>query len=230
MAVNLIDACHRHGVAKLLVLGSSCVYPRLAQQPLREEYLMTGPLEPTNEPYAMAKLAGLSMARAYHDQHGMQVVLAVGANTYGPGDNFDLESSHVIPALLRKFHEAKTSGATEVVLWGSGAPIREFIYVDDLAEALLFLMDTDCEADPINVGTGEEVIVRNLAGAIAETVGYRGRITMDRTKPDGVPRKVLDSSKLRALGWRAKRTLSEGLARTYDWFLHSDRRRGALVG
>lgn len=221
MTANLIDASHHHDVDKLLILGSSCIYPRLSAQPMREQYIMTGPLEPTNEPYAMAKIAGLSMARAYHAQHGMRVVLAVGANTYGPGDNFDLDSSHVIPALLRKFHEAKAAKASEVIMWGSGTPVREFIYVDDLADALVFLMQAHEDPEPINVGTGEDVTVEQLASTIANVVGYSGRIAQDLSKPDGMPRKVLDSSRLLSLGWRPKHDLRAGLSRTYAWFLQS---------
>src|SRR6266850_532695 len=218
MAANLIHASHRHGVKKTLVLGSSCIYPRLAPQPMREEYIMSGPLEPTNEPYAMAKIAGLSMARAYNAQYGMRVVLAIGANTYGPGDNFDPDASHVIPGLLRKFHAAMESGAPEVVMWGTGTPVREFIYVEDLADALLFLMRTHESAELINVGSGEPVAVQQLASAIAEVVGYSGRITRDLDKPDGMPKKVLDSSRLSSLGWRPKHDLRAGLSRTYAWF------------
>jgi GDP-L-fucose synthase len=218
MSANLIDSSHQYGIRKILVLGSSCIYPRLASQPLREEYIMTGSLEPTNEPYAMAKLAGLSMASAYHAQHALKIVLAVGANTYGPGDNFGLESSHVIPALLRKFHEAKAARAPEVVMWGSGNPIREFIYVDDLASALIFLMGSRDDPAPINVGTGEEVSIATLAATVAEIVGYPGRIVQDRTKPDGMPKKVLEISKIRALGWRACFDLRAGLTETYKWF------------
>jgi GDP-L-fucose synthase len=225
MATNIIDSAYRCGARKTLVLGSSCVYPRLAQQPLREEFLLTGLLEPTNEPYAIAKIAGLAMAQAYHVQYGMAVVRAVGANTYGPGDNFDPDSSHVIPALLRRFDEARVNGAPEVTIWGTGRPIREFIYVEDFADALLYLLDRYESADLINVGTGEEISVAELAATAASVVHYAGKIRFDATKPDGMPKKVLDCSRLRQAGWHPKYTLRRGLELTYDWFLANAERR-----
>ena len=218
MGVNLVEASQKYGVRKILVLGSSCVYPRLAPQPMGEESVMGGPLEPTNEPYAMAKLAVMSMARAYQAQHGLQVALAIGANAYGPGDNFELETSHVIPALMRRFHEAKLRGESEVSIWGSGKPVREFIFSDDLAEGLLFLVDREGSVGPVNVGTGERTTVSALARKIAQTVGYEGRIVQDASKPDGMPEKVLDVSLISGMGWKPMNDLASGLRKTFDWF------------
>ncbi len=216
--VNVIDAAYRSGVTKLLFLGSSCVYPRLAPQPIKEEYLLSGPLEPTNEWYAIAKIAGLKMAEAYRRQYGFRAISLMPTNLYGPHDNFDLESSHVLPALIRKFHEARLSRAEKVVIWGTGQPRREFLHVDDLADAALFLMLNYEEEQFINVGTGEDLAIHELAEMIAETVGYRGSLQFDHTRPDGMPRKQLDVSRLNLLGWSARIPLREGIAATYEWY------------
>lgn len=215
---HVIDAAHRYGVRKLLFLGSSCIYPREAEQPIREESLLTGPLEPTNSPYAVAKIAGIEMCRAYHRQYGLNAVCAMPANLYGPGDNFDLEQSHVLPALIRKLHDARESGAASVTLWGTGAPLREFLYVDDLADACVTLLREEAATDLINVGTGTEVRIRDLAGMIAENIGYLGEIRFDSTRPDGAPRKVLDIKRITKLGWRASTSLADGLKRTVAWY------------
>jgi GDP-L-fucose synthase len=218
---NVIDAAWRNGVTKLLFLGSSCIYPKLAPQPIREEYLLTGPLEPTNEWYAIAKIAGLKMCQAYRRQYGFDAICAMPTNLYGPGDNFDLENSHVLPALIRKFHEAKLRGDAEVVIWGTGTPRREFLHVDDLADACVFLMrDYDGEA-PINVGVGEDIAIRELAELVARVVGYEGAIVNDPSKPDGTPRKLLDVSRLTAMGWKARVPLEEGVRATWRWFVES---------
>ena len=220
----MIDAAYRAGVKKLQFLGSSCIYPKLAPQPMREEYLLTGPLEPTNEWYAIAKIAGIKLAQAYRLQYGFRAISLMPTNLYGPGDNFDLESSHVLPALIRKFHEAKIHGAPEVTIWGTGEPRREFLHVDDLADAAVFLMLRYEDAGIINVGTGEDVTIRELAELIARVVGYAGRLAFDVTKPDGAPRKLLDVNRLRSLGWSAKTNLPDGIAATYDWYVrHNDR-------
>jgi GDP-L-fucose synthase len=215
---NVIDAAWRCGVKKLLFLGSSCIYPRLAPQPMREDCLLTGPLEPTNEWYAVAKIAGLKMAAAYRRQYGFNAISAMPTNLYGPGDNFDLANSHVLPALIRKFHEAKLAGAGEVVVWGSGAPRREFLHVDDLADALVVLMQQYSDEAPINVGCGTDVSIAELAALVGEVVGFSGRIVYDASKPDGTPRKLLDVSRLAALGWAPKIALRDGIAGTYRWF------------
>ncbi|WP_117237361.1 GDP-L-fucose synthase [Thermus sediminis] len=215
---NVIDAAYRYGVKKLLFLGSSCIYPKLAPQPMKEEYLLTGPLEPTNEAYAVAKIAGIKMVQAYRRQYGFRAISLMPTNLYGPGDNFDLETSHVIPALIRKFHEAKEAGQKEVVVWGTGTPRREFLHVDDLADAAVFLMRHYEEEEIINVGVGEDISVRELASLIARVVGFEGEIVYDPTKPDGTPRKLLDVSRLFAMGWRPKVSLEEGLRQTYAWF------------
>lgn len=217
---NVIDAAWRHGARKLLFLGSSCIYPRLAPQPLREEYLLTGPLEPTNEWYALAKLAGLKMCQAYRRQYGFESITLLPTNLYGPGDNFDLESSHVLPALLRKIDTARTTGAGQVTLWGSGTPRREFLYVDDLADACLFLLEHYADERPINVGWGTDLTIRELAGLIAEVVGFRGDFELDTSRPDGTPRKVLDVSRLKALGWRPRTELRRGIELTHEWYRH----------
>jgi len=216
----------RHGVSKLLFLGSSCIYPKLAPQPLREEYLLTGALEPTNEWYAMAKLAGLKMCQAYRRQYGFNAIALLPTNLYGAGDNFDLESSHVLPALMRKIHEAHVHGASHVSIWGTGSPRREFLHADDLADACLFLMrHYDGEA-PINVGCGRDIAISELARVIASVIGFQGLFDFDGTKPDGTPRKLLDVSRLRALGWVPKIDLETGISLTYDWYLeHHDGRR-----
>jgi GDP-L-fucose synthase len=216
---NVIDACHRHGVRKLLFLGSSCIYPRNARQPMSEDALLTGALEPTNEAYAVAKIAGISMVQAYRRQYGFNGICLMPTNLYGPGDNFDLSSSHVIPAMLRKFHEAKESGVAEVVVWGSGAPRREFLHADDLADAALFLMRTYDGNELVNVGWGEDLTIRELAESIGDTVGFRGQIVFDASKPDGTPRKLLDVSRLKRLGWRPRIGLRQGLADAYAWYV-----------
>ena len=214
-----VHAAHVSGVKKLLYLGSSCIYPRDAAQPMREEALLTGPLEPTNEAYAIAKIAGIRLCRAYRTQYGSNFVSAMPTNLYGPQDNFDLTSSHVLPALIRKFHEAKLEGRREVTVWGSGAPRREFLHVDDLADACVFLMRHYEGADHINVGTGEDVTIRELAGLISEAVHPGTTLTFDASKPDGTPRKLLDVSRLHALGWRHRIQLAAGIESTYQWFL-----------
>jgi GDP-L-fucose synthase len=216
---NVIHAAWTHGARKLLFLGSSCIYPRLAPQPIKEEYLLTGPLEATNEAYAIAKIAGLKLAAAYHAQYGFSTISLMPTNLYGPGDNFDLETSHVLPALIRRFHEAKICSSPSVTLWGTGTPRREFLYVDDLADAACFLMETYKSADPLNVGVGDDLTICELAALVARVVGYSGRIMFDSSRPDGTPRKLLDVSRLSALGWRARIPLGQGIASTYEWYL-----------
>jgi GDP-L-fucose synthase len=218
---HVIDAAYRSGVKKLLFLGSSCIYPKLAPQPMKEEYLLTGPLEPTNEWYAIAKIAGIKMCQAYRRQYGFCTISLMPTNLYGPGDNFDLQNSHVLPALIRKFHEAKVEDRSEVVVWGTGKPLREFLHVDDLADAALFLMRNYDDESIINVGTGRDISIRDLAVLIGEVVGYEGKIVFDASRPDGTPRKLLDVSRLRALGWEACITLREGIASTYAWFVRN---------
>jgi GDP-L-fucose synthase len=220
---NVIDAAYRHGTEKLCFLGSSCIYPRLAAQPLQESSLLTGPLEPTNQWYAVAKIAGIKMCQAYARQYGFNAISVMPTNLYGPGDNFDLTTSHVLPALLRKFHEAKEAGDAEVVVWGSGTPRREFLYVDDLADALCFLMERYDSPEIINVGCGEDLTIAELAGLIRDVVGFKGTIVYDATKPDGTPRKLLDVSKCTALGWRPRTSLADGIAATYAWYLATAR-------
>jgi GDP-L-fucose synthase len=215
---NLIDAAYRHGTEKFCFLGSSCIYPRLAPQPIEESSLLTGPLEPTNQWYAIAKIAGIKMCQAYARQYGFNAISVMPTNLYGPGDNFDLTNSHVLPALLRKFHTAKQDGERSVTVWGSGSPRREFLFVDDLADALCFLMEHYESPEIINIGCGEDVTITELAHLIRDIVGFRGEIVFDRTKPDGTPRKLLDVSRARALGWQAKTPLAEGIAATYDWY------------
>ena len=219
--VNVIEAAYRTGVTKLLFLGSSCIYPRLAPQPIREDSLLTGPLEPTNEWYAIAKIAGLKLCAAYNRQYGTNYISVMPTNLYGPGDNFDLEKSHVLPALLRKFHEAKEKGVPSVQVWGTGKPRREFLHVDDLADACVFLMHKYDSSEIINVGCGEDISIGEVASLIRETVGYRGEIVFDTSKPDGTPRKLLDVSRLTALGWRPRIPLREGLADFYRAYLSS---------
>jgi GDP-L-fucose synthase len=225
LAIELavIDAAHRHGTKKLLFLGSSCIYPKFAPQPIREEYLLTGELEPTNEPYAVAKIAGIKLCQAYREQYGEDFISVMPTNLYGPGDNFDLQTSHVLPALIRKFHEAKERGKSSVTIWGTGEPRREFLHVDDLAEACLFLMNNYSGNEPINVGTGSDISIRELAELVSEVVGYTGEIAYDTTKPDGTPRKLLEVSRLNSLGWRAITPLKVGIERTYAWFLLNTR-------
>jgi GDP-L-fucose synthase len=213
---NLIHGAHLAGVQRLMFLGSSCIYPRDCPQPIREDYLLTGPLEPTNEPYAIAKIAGIKLCESYNRQHGRQYVSAMPTNLYGPNDNYDLASSHVLPALLRKAHEARERGAAELVVWGSGTPRREFLYVDDLADACVHLMETSYDGPLVNVGTGEDVTIRELAETVMQVVGFKGRIVFDATKPDGTPRKLLDVSRLTTLGWRARTPLLEGMRRAYE--------------
>jgi GDP-L-fucose synthase len=216
---NLIDASHRHGVRKFCFLGSSCIYPRLAPQPLREDSLLTGPLEPTNQWYAIAKIAGLKMCEAYSRQYGFRAISVMPTNLYGPGDNFDLTTSHVLPALIRKFHEAKQARRDSVAVWGSGTPRREFLHVDDLADALLFLMASYDSAEIINVGWGEDVTIAELAALVRDVVGFDGEIELDRSKPDGTPRKLLDVTKITRLGWKPRISLADGIRSTYRWFL-----------
>jgi GDP-L-fucose synthase len=215
---NVIHAAWLHGVRKLLFLGSSCIYPKLAPQPLREEYVLTGPLEPTNEGYAVAKIAGIKMAQAYRRQYGLNAICLMPTNLYGPGDNFDPSTSHVLPALIRKFHEAMRSGTREVIVWGTGTPSREFLHVDDLADAALFLMLRYDSEDIINVGTGNDIAITELCEMIREITGYKGRIVFDTSMPDGTPRKVLDVSRIAALGWRPRWDLQDGIRQTYLWF------------
>jgi GDP-L-fucose synthase len=219
---NVIEAAYRSGVKKLLFLGSSCIYPREAPQPMKEEYLLSGPLEPTNEWYAVAKIAGIKMCQAYRRQYSFNAICAMPTNLYGPGDNFDLETSHVIPALIRKFHEAKVEGRPHVAVWGTGRPRREFLHVDDLADALLFLMEHYDSEEIINVGVGEDITIQKLAELIKEVVGYEGEIVFDPSKPDGMPRKLLDVSRLQALGWSPSISLKEGLRQTYRWYVEHE--------
>jgi GDP-L-fucose synthase len=225
---NVIHSAWKHGAAKLAFLGSSCIYPKHAAQPMREDALLTGPLEPTNEWYAVAKIAGIKQCQAYRRQYGFNAISLMPTNLYGPGDNFHLEHSHVLPALIRKFHEARVSGGREVVMWGTGTPRREFLHVDDLADAAVHLMQAYEGEDIVNIGVGEDIPIRELAQIVAETVGFEGRIVNDTSKPDGTPRKLMDVTRLTALGWKAKIGLREGIASTYRWFLdNQDRFRAA---
>ena len=219
LAANCIHAAHQADVGRLLFLGSSCIYPKLAPQPLTEDCLLTGPLEPTNEAYAIAKIAGLKLAEYYRRQYGRCYHSAMPTNLYGPGDNYHPQNSHVLPALIRRFHEAKEAGLESVTAWGTGSPLREFLHVDDLAEACAFLLKMENPPDLINVGTGTDVTIRELTEQVAETVGYRGRIEWDSSKPDGTPRKLMDVAKLEALGWKARIGLRDGLELTYQFFL-----------
>ena len=216
---NIIDAAHRADVAKLCFLGSSCIYPKYAEQPIVEEALLTGPLEPTNEWYAIAKIAGIKLAQSYRRQYGADYISAMPTNLYGPGDNFDLTSSHVLPALLRKAHEAKISGAKTMTLWGSGTPMREFLHVDDCADACVFLMKTYSDAGHVNVGSGSDIAIIDLARLVADVVGADVEIELDTSKPDGTPRKLMSNAKLAGMGWSPKVDLRDGIAATYDWFL-----------
>ncbi|MED0656401.1 GDP-L-fucose synthase [Anoxybacillus ayderensis] len=218
---NVIDAAYRNGVKKLLFLGSTCIYPKFAPQPLKEEYLLTGELEPTNEPYAIAKIAGIKMCQSYNRQYGTKYISVMPTNLYGPNDNFDLHTSHVLPALIRKFHEAKENNAPYVEVWGTGTPRREFLYSDDLADACVFLMKNYEDNEIINIGVGEDISIKELAEKIKEVVGYQGEIKFDTTKPDGTPRKLVDVSKINALGWKASISLDEGLQKVYQWFLEN---------
>ncbi len=222
MQSNVIESAHQNKVEKLLFLGSSCIYPKLAPQPIKEEYLLSGPLEPTNDAYAIAKIAGIMMCQSYHRQYGSNFISVMPTNLYGVNDNFDLENSHVLPALIRRFHEAKITQTPSVTLWGTGTPKREFLYVDDLAEACLHLMQTYNEPEIVNIGTGEDVTIKELAEIIADIVGYQGTLNWDTTKPDGTPRKLLDVSKLHSLGFKHKISLAEGVKQTYEWYTASN--------
>ena len=216
---NVIKNAYDFGVKKLLFLGSSCIYPKMCPQPIKEEYLLSGYLEETNDAYAIAKISGLMMCRAFRQQYGVDYISAMPTNLYGYNDNFDLESSHVLPALMRKIHEAKENNIPEVTVWGTGAPLREFLFVDDLAEALVFLINEYSGEEHVNVGTGTDVSIKELAELICKVVGYNGKIVFDTSKPDGTPKKLLDVSKINSLGWKAKVSLEEGIRKTYEWYL-----------
>ena len=218
IATNIIHSSYKHNVKKLLFLGSSCIYPKMAAQPIKEEYLLSGYLEPTNEAYAVAKIAGIELCKFYRKEYGCNFISAMPTNLYGINDNFDLQNSHVLPALIRKFYEAKQQNSDSVVIWGSGAPKREFLFVDDLADACIFLMKEYNEALHVNVGTGEDIAIRELAAMIKNIVGYQGTITNDTGKPDGTPRKLLDVSLLHKLGWKHKTSLEEGIQKVYEWY------------
>jgi len=220
---NLIHAAWQYGVEKLLFLGSSCIYPKLAPQPMAEDSLLTGPLEPTNEWYAIAKIAGIKMCQAYRKQYDFDAISAMPTNLYGPGDNFDLENSHVLPALIRKFHEAKLAGEETVTVWGTGSPRREFLHVDDLADACVFLMGNYSAAEIVNVGWGRDISIAELAAAVRDVVGFTGEIVYDTSKPDGTPRKLLDTSRLTSLGWSPSIALADGIRGTYDWYRAQER-------
>lgn len=228
--LNVIRAAHQYKTQKLLFLGSACIYPRISPQPISEDFLLSGPLEPTNEWYAIAKIAGIKMCQALKQQHGFNAISAMPTNLYGPGDNFDLNTSHVLPALMRKFHEAKVEGKPSMTVWGSGTPRREFLYVDDLADALVFLMNEYEEEQFINVGSGVDQTIQELAELIRNIVGYKGRIEYDTSKPDGMPRKLVDTSRLFARGWRPKVSLRDGLTMMYEWYVENinQSRRGSL--
>ena len=226
---TVVEAAKRYETTKLLYLGSSCIYPRLANQPIAEDELLTGPLEPTNEAYAIAKIAGIKLCQAYRSQYGCNFVSAMPTNLYGPGDNFDLTSSHVLPALIRKFHDAKVEGRNEVPIWGTGSALREFLHVDDLADACVFLMEHYEDAEHINVGTGEDLSIRELAEMVGSIVHPDATLVFDPTKPDGTPRKLLDVGKLHELGWHHSLELREGIATTYDWFLRASERTASLT-
>lgn len=215
MEANIINAAHKHNVTKLLFLGSSCIYPKMAPQPLKEEYLLTGLLEPTNEPYAIAKIAGIKMCEAYRDQHGCNFISAMPTNLYGPNDNYDLNNSHVLPALIRKFHTAKIENLPAVEIWGTGSPKREFLHVDDLAEACLFLLTSYDGKELVNIGCGEDISIKELALLIKEIVGYEGELTFNTDKPDGTPRKLLDMTKMHGLGWKHRISLRDGISSVY---------------
>jgi len=215
---NVIDAAYKHKVQKLLFLGSTCIYPKLANQPLKEEYLLTGELEPTNEPYAIAKIAGIKMCESYNRQYGTNFISAMPTNLYGPNDNFNLETSHVLPAMIRKFHEAKILGENQVELWGTGIPKREFLHTNDVSEGCIFLMEKYSGNEIVNIGVGEDIAIRDLAEKIKNVVGFKGEIVYDTSKPDGTPRKLVDVTKINKLGWYAKISLEEGLEETYRWY------------
>jgi GDP-L-fucose synthase len=218
---NVVHQAYRHDVKKLLFLGSSCIYPKFCPQPMKEDYLLDGKLEPTNEPYAVAKIAGIKLCQSYNREYGTNFISVMPTNLYGPGDNFDLQDSHVIPALIRKFHQGKVTNAPEVKVWGTGTPRREFLYVEDLADACLFLMQHYQNGEIINIGVGQDLQILELARLVGEVVGYQGRIALNPNYPDGTPQKLLDVSKLTALGWQAKTPLQEGLHKTYAWFCQS---------
>ena len=215
---NVIDAAYRSGVEKFVFLGSSCIYPKMASQPIKEDYLLTGPLEPTNEWYAIAKIAGIKMCQAYRREYGFNAISLMPTNLYGPGDNFDLQSSHVLPALIRKFHEAKEGSAKTVEIWGTGTPRREFLHVDDLADAVVYLLQKYNQEPIVNIGWGEDLTIRQLAETIMSVIGYTGTLTFDHSKPDGTPRKLLDVSRLQSFGWRPRIPLQAGIESTYAWF------------
>ena len=223
IATNVIHAAHVNGAEKLMFLGSSCIYPRLASQPLREDSMLTGPLEPTNEPYAIAKIAGIKMAEAYRSQYGADFISVMPTNLYGPGDNYHPEYSHVVAALIRRFHEAKVSGASDVAVWGTGTPRREFLYVDDLADACVHLMKTYSSEELVNIGTGEDITIAEFARVVAKVVGYTGSISFDPSRPDGTPRKLLDVGRLAKLGWRARTSLEDGIRLAYAAYLKEHR-------
>ena len=223
IAANVIHAAYLNGAEKLMFLGSSCIYPRLAPQPLREDSVLTGPLEPTNEPYAIAKIAGIKLAEAYRSQYGSDFISVMPTNLYGPGDNYHPEYSHVVAALIRRFHEAKLSGASKVVVWGTGTPLREFLYVDDLADACIYLMKNYSGDQLINIGTGEDITIAEFARVVAAVVGYAGEISFDPARPDGTPRKLLDVSRLAGLGWRARTSLKDGIRLAYQAYLSEHR-------
>lgn len=220
--LNVIDSAYRHGVTKLACFGSSCIYPKLAPQPIKEEYLLTGLPEPTNEWYAIAKIAGIKLCQGYRAQYDFNAISLMPTNLYGPGDNFDLKTSHVLPALIRKFHEAKFEGRPEATIWGNGTPFREFLHVDDLASAAVFLMENYNEGQIVNIGTGEDLTIAELAELVARVTGYTGKIVFDTTKPNGTPRKLLDVSRIHAMGWHHRIPLEEGIRRTYDWYLSTN--------
>ncbi len=215
---NIIHSSYLNGVKKLLFLGSSCIYPKFAPQPMREEYLLTGELEPTNEPYAVAKIAGIKMCQSYNRQYGTDYISVMPTNLYGTNDNFDLETSHVLPALIRKFHEAKKDERPAVQIWGTGKPRREFLYIDDLADACVYLMEHYDDSEIVNIGVGEDISIAELSELVREITGFRGEIVYDSSKPDGTPRKLLDVSRLQSLGWRAKTSIREGITKTYEWY------------
>ncbi|MWW25917.1 GDP-L-fucose synthase family protein [Algibacter lectus] len=219
---NLIDAAHKQNISKFIFLGSSCIYPKLATQPLKEEYLLTGPLEPTNDGYAIAKISGVRLCKAIRDQYQKDFVSLMPTNLYGPHDNFDLKSSHVLPAMIRKFHEAKLNNNATVTLWGSGSPMREFLHVEDMAQAVVFALENKLPEHLYNVGTGTDVTIKNLAETVQRIVGHQGTIVWDDTKPDGTPRKLMDVSKMKTLGWQATTPLDQGIENTYNWFLSNE--------
>jgi GDP-L-fucose synthase len=226
--LNVVEAAYRSDVSKLMFLGSSCIYPKHAAQPIREEYLLSGLLEPTNQAYAVAKIAGIELCQSYNRQYGTNYVSVMPTNLYGPGDNFDLENSHVLPALIRKFHDAKLSNAPTVTIWGTGSPRREFLHVDDMADACVFLMNRYDGSEIVNIGCGEDISIADLAGLVRDAVGYQGELVFDTSKPDGTPQKLLDVSRLRGLGWSPTKSLREGIAETYAWYAAQAQPAGTL--